>query len=203
MIDFRAMVLDDGVPIEAVAEYLDSLTHDGRREAMQLPRKHQRALYGKALAAPACDLDFFVPPDVDPLTPVHHYGRNTLPLPSAGKSFEKRMCRPQDGSGRLFGYNESPFQPLIGPGFFVVVPTAPNKEWEERGPVVVDYFQVPDAPVSPSWPKVVPNSRGLQMFVYKGTRDFMRRVSSHCSIGAAFKGEKALDHYFTLVRGDV
>ena len=202
MIDFGEMVLDDGVPIEAVAEYLDTLTHDGRRAAMALSRKHQRALYAKALAAPACDLDFFVPPGVGPLRPVHHHGRNTLPLPSKGKGFQKRMCRAGDGSGRIFGYNESPFLPLIGPGFFVVVPTAPNAEWSERGPVVVDYFQVPDAAVAPSWPKVVPNSRGLQMFVYKGTRDFMRRVSAHCSIGAAYKGEKALDHYFSLVRED-
>ena len=32
--------------------------------------------------------------------------------------------------------------------------------------------------------------------------DFMRRVSQHVSIGAAYKGEKKLDHYFVLVRQD-
>ena len=30
----------------------------------------------------------------------------------------------------------------------------------------------------------------------------MRRVSQHVSIGAAYKGEKPLDHYFTLCRED-
>ena len=47
-----------------------------------------------------------------------------------------------------------------------------------------------------------PNSEGLQRFIYMGTRDFMRRVSEHVSIGAAYKGEKPLDHYFTLCRED-
>jgi hypothetical protein len=200
MIDFRAMVLDDGVPIEAIAEYLDKLTPDARREAMVLPRKHQRVLFGKALASPAIDLEHFVPADREPLVPVHHYGRNTLPLPSFGRNFQKRFCRPQDGSQRLFGYNESPFLTTVGPGFYVAVPTAPNAEWVERGPIVVDYFLEPDGPVPATWPKVRPNSRGLQMFVYKGTRDFMRKVSEHCSIGVAYKGEKFLDHYFTLTR---
>jgi hypothetical protein len=50
------------------------------------------------------------------------------------------------------------------------------------------------------WPKVVANNVGLQVLVYNGTRDFMRRVSDHVSIGAAYKGENPLDHYFTLVR---
>ena len=204
MIDFGAMLLDDGVPLEAVAEYLDKLSPAARNEAMRLSRKHQRALYRKALAAPPITLEHFVPADREPLAPVHHVGRNTLPLPSSVKSFEKRFCRPQDGSARLFGYNESPFGPLVGPGFFVAVGTEGNPDanelWVERGPIVIDYFQVPDAAVAPSWPSVRPNSQGLQMFVYKGTRDFMRKVSEHCSIGAAFKGEKALDHYFTLVR---
>ena len=81
-----------------------------------------------------------------------------------------------------------------------LLPTAGNPVFAERGSLVVDYHQVPDGKVPADWPKVVPNSVGLQMFVYKGTRDFMRRVSEGVTIGAAYKGEKALDHYFTLVR---
>ena len=52
------------------------------------------------------------------------------------------------------------------------------------------------------WPRVRSNREGLQRLVYYGTRDFMRRVSQHVSIGAAYKGEKPLDHYFTLCRED-
>jgi len=87
-----------------------------------------------------------------------------------------------------------------GPGYFVAVPTASNPEWRSRGAIVVDYFQVPDGAVASGWPRVVPNTKGLQRFVYDRTRDFMRRVSKHVTIGAAFKVEKALDHYFVLVR---
>ena len=60
----------------------------------------------------------------------------------------------------------------------------------------------PDGPIPSSWPPVKPNSEGLQRFVYAGTRDFMRKVSDHVSIGTAYKGDKALDHYFTLCRED-
>ena len=54
--------------------------------------------------------------------------------------------------------------------------------------------------ISPS--RVVPNDWRLQRFVYHQTRDFMRRVSRHVSIGAAFTRERPLDHYFVLCRRD-
>jgi hypothetical protein len=38
------------------------------------------------------------------------------------------------------------------------------------------------------------------MFVYNNTRDFMRRVSQHVSIGTAYKGDKALGAWFVLCR---
>jgi len=51
---------------------------------------------------------------------------------------------------------------------------------------------------------VVPNSWGLQRLVYYRTRDFMRGVSKHVSIGRAAtedrKGDRWLDFWFTLVR---
>jgi hypothetical protein len=131
---------------------------------------------------------------------VHHKGKNTLPLSGKHKLFEKRFARPNDGSERLFGYNQAPSKKLIGPGYFVALYTRSRAPWIERGPIVVDYFQVPDGDVPAGWPKVIPNSRGLQWFVYNRTRDFMRRVSQHVSIGAAYKDEKPLDHYFVLVR---
>jgi hypothetical protein len=116
--------------------------------------------------------------------------------------FQKRFSRPEDGSDRLFGYNESPFKTTIGPGFFVAIPTAGKPAWEERGAIVIDYFQIPDGPVPSGWPRVIPNTKGLQRFVYHRTRDYMRRVSAHVTIGAAFKEESSLDHYFILCRED-
>jgi len=197
----RELIHDPSGSIETVAAYLDDLLPDERLAATRaLSRNDQRALYRSAEKAAPISLDFFVPSEVAPRVEVIHDGRNTLPLPPSLKLFQKRFCRPDDGSARLFGYNQSPFLGVIGPGFFVAVPTAGREAWQARGAVVIDYFQVPDGPVAAGWPPVVPNTKGLQRFVYNGTRDFMRRVSRHVSIGAAFKGEKALDHYFVLCK---
>jgi hypothetical protein len=191
--------------LDEIASWLDGLDHKARLDAaFALDRAGQRALFERASHA-SIDLDHFVPTRVGPAREVIHHGRNTLPLPASQKLFQKRFARPHadDGVDGLYGYNEAPTRGLIGPGYFVAVPTAGNAEWEPRGAIVVDYFQVPAGGVPESWPKVVPNSQGLQMFVYNKTRDFMRKVSEHVSIGAAYKKEKALGHFFILVREDV
>lgn len=198
---FRDLIHDSSAKMEAISRHLDALSPDERlAETRSLSRDDQRLLYQKAEHAEPITLDHFVPKNLPPLQAVHHDGRNTLPLPAAWKLFQKRFCRPEDNSERLFGYNQSPFLRTVGPGFFVALPTKGRPEWESRGQIVIDYFQVPNGPVDPSWPKVIPNSKGLQTFVYNGTRDYMRLVSKHVSIGAAYKGEKPLDHYFILCR---
>lgn len=195
----KALIHDPAATIGPIAEYLDALDHPQRVEATRgLNRRDQRRLYQLAERGPAVTLDDFVAA-APPRKPVRNYGKNTLPLPGFTR-FEKRFCRPEDGSNRLFGYNEGASRPIIGPGYFVAVPTAGNPEWEKRGAIVVDYFQVPDGPVAEGWPRVKKNSSGLQILVYHRTRDFMRRVSSHVTVGAAYKVEKPLDHYFMLVR---
>ena len=199
--DLKRLIWDDGVAIVDVAAALDRASHDERLVATRaLDRADQRALYRKARASPKVTLSHFVPDDRAPLEPVRHHGRNTLPTPGSLRLFEKRFCKPEAAGTRLYGFNESPFRPLIGPGFFVAVSTDGNPAWAERGGVVVDYFQVPDGPVAAGWPPVIPNTQGLQRYVYNRTRDFMRKVSTHVSIGAAYKVENSLDHYFVLVR---
>ena len=186
--------------IDEIAEYLDGLSQDDRlAQSRTLNRTQQRNLYDLAKASPPLDLDFFVP-TTNPCEEVIHYGRNTLPLPSAIKLFEKRFCRPKDKEDCLYGYNEGKTRPLIGPGYFVAKTSPP--QWQERGAIVIDYFEVPSTAVVPSWPPVKPNSSGLQFFVYNKTRDFMRRVSKHISIGAAYKKENPLGHFFILCRND-
>jgi hypothetical protein len=194
-------IWDAAANIDAIAAYLDRLGPQERlAQTRTLSRADQRRLYEKAASARPLTLDDFTPAGTAARVEVIHDGRNTLPLPGGLKLFQKRFCRPEGGGERLFGYNQSPFLSTIGPGFFVAVPTAGNAAWEPRGAVVIDYFQTPDGPVAEGWPKVVPNTKGLQTFVYNKTRDFMRRVSAHVSIGAAYKVEKALDHYFVLCR---
>jgi len=197
-----ALIDDPRSRIDAIARHLDAV--DARTRADQvlgLDRARQRTLYEKAAHAPALDLGYYVG-DAEPRREVLHDGANTLPLPPPLRRFQKRFSRVAGDAARLFGYNEGPTRQLVGPGYFVTVPTAGRPAWETRGAVVVDYFQVPDGAVPEGWPKVVPNDWRLQRVVYHQTRDFMRRVSNHVSIGAAFKRERPLDHYFVLCRRD-
>jgi hypothetical protein len=193
------LIGDPSTTIEEIGAYLDKLDGDARwREVGALGRSQQRTLYEKAHAQ-AIGLDHFVN-GAKPRSEVIHDGLNTLPVPAPFRRFQKRFCRPDGDGGRLYGYNEGVTRKLIGPGYFVAVATKGRPSWEARGPVVIDYFQVPDGEVADGWPRIVDNDWRLQRFVYHQTRDFMRRVSKHVSIGAAYKRERPLDHYFVLCR---
>jgi hypothetical protein len=202
-VDFFELLAKPGARASEVATCLDAMTHGQRVDLLpRLDRAVQKRLYTLASLSAPVGVEHFVPAEVEARCEVRHLGRNTLPLPRAHTRFEKRFCRAGDGSGRLFGYNEAPSRDLIGPGYFVARPVGDDAVWASRGDVVIDYFEVPDGPVAPTWPAVVSNKQGLQRFVYHGTRDFMRRVSQAVSIGAAYKGERSLGSYFVLVRED-
>jgi hypothetical protein len=187
--------------IAALGAHLDALTAAQRWAALRrLNRTQQRRLYGLAAGNPV-GIDDLVA-GAAPLTEVVHDGLNTLPVPWMLRRFQKRFCRPAGGaSGVLYGYNEGPLRRIIGPGYFIARESG-EPTWIERGAVVVDYFEVPTGPVVASWPPVVRNSKGLQRNVYDHTRDFLRRVSTHVTIGAATKDDVPLDHYFVLCRRD-
>lgn len=196
--------------ITQIAEYLDALA-DGAREheVNALRRKDQARLFEKAADGPPSRLADFVPAHVPDRTAVHHPGRNTVMTFTYFQRFQKRFSRPTRESTELYGYNASNAW-FIHPGYFVGYETdASSKEWQARGGVVIDYHRVPptEGPVPDGWPRVVPNSRGLQRLVYHLTRDFMRRVSKGVSIGRASredpKGDRILDYWFTLCRRDV
>lgn len=199
-------LLAEKASLDAITSHLDALEASEReRESCGLSGREQAALWDLAGGAPQIELEHFVPHARHELEPAHHPGRNTIPSPRYFQRFEKRFCKPRDGSARLFGYNASNAS-FVHPGYFVAYETAGRDEWAARGGVVIDYHLVPDAEVPATWPKIVPNSVGLQRFVYHRTRDFMRRVSSHVSIGRAAKedehGDRELDFWFTLCRRD-
>ncbi len=191
----------EGVRLEEVSALLDGMSHDERYAAVQTCQLAELGrLYALAEAAPPITAEHFVG-DEPPLHPVTHDGWKSLPLPAFGGRFQKVFCRPQPGgTERIFGYNEGGARWLIGPGYFQLVPTAGNAEFEARGAWVVDYFKVPDGPVPASWPWVVPNWVGPQVLVYNGTRDFMRRVSRHVSVGKPWSRLGELPFCFVLVR---
>ncbi|HEX7842280.1 MAG TPA: hypothetical protein VF469_32635 [Kofleriaceae bacterium] len=203
MADLIDLIDDARAGIDAIGAYLDGLDPGPRwHEVRGLDRAHQRTLYEKAAHARPIDLAHFVG-DAGPRQEVIHDGVNTLPLPASWQRFQKRFCRPDPGGAaepRLFGYNEGPSRRLIGPGFFVALPTGDRPQWSARGGIAVDYFQIPDGAVADGWPRIVANDWRLSRFVYHQTRDFLRCVSRDVSIGAAWKRERPLDHYFVLCR---
>lgn len=194
-----SQLIHEETRIEDIAEHLDQLAPTERRQqTLAVDGALQKKLYERAQLSAPLDLDFFVPGDVPDETEVIHYGRNSQP---AFRYFQKRWARPSGRPGQLFGYNEARVRPLVGPGYFVAHPTEADGS-DVRGAVVVDYFMMPDGPVPAGWPAVKPNHRGLQMFIYNKTRDYMRRVSEHVSIGIAYRKEKTVLGYFLLCRDD-
>jgi hypothetical protein len=189
-----------------IAAHLDALEAKEREtQSIALSRREQADLFDRAADAPVITIDHFVTKDTEANVAVRHPGRNTVPVPHHFQLFAKVFARAEEDPRILHGYNDSNAW-FITPGYFVAYETRGNAEWARRGGVVVDYLRVPDGKVPSGWPKVVPNSWGLQRVVYHRTRDFMRRVSSHMSIGRAAeqrdKGDRELDFWFTLCRRD-
>ncbi len=194
-----ALLADRSTSIDDLAAFFDGMDHAGRMAALSRTTKaQQKRMWEIAADAPAITQQHFVPDAVGDVTEVIHHGRNTLPV---FNFFQKRCARAEDGT--IFGYNEGGTRPLIGPGYYVAHSTEGNPTWEERGAWVVDYFMVPDGPTPAGWPTIKRNNQGLQVLVYHKTRDFMRKVSDHVSIGMAFKVENSLNNWFTLCREDV
>jgi hypothetical protein len=188
-VSLTELIADPAPGLTAISSYLDSLDAAARwAQLARLTRADQRALYAKAEGR-AVGLEHFVGA-AGPMAEVIHDGRNTLPLPSRYRLFQKYFCRGDD-PGQVLGYNEGSTRRLIGPGYFVAVPA--------DGSVVFDYDTLP-ATVPPTWPTLVPNTQGLQRFVFPGTRDAIRGVSEHVCVGGVFRGEKPMDHYFVLCR---
>jgi hypothetical protein len=189
-------------PMAEITAALDAMTHPARLAAVRsLSTVDLANLYERAAECEPVTMEHFVPADRPELTEVVHHGLNSLP---AFRTFQKRFCRSTNRRDlrTIYGYNEGITRPLLGPGFFVTHPTEGVEHWEPRGAVVIDYHLEPDGPLSSTWPHFKPNSHGLQHFVYDRTRDFMRRVSEHVSIGSAYKDEDRMDTYFVLCRED-
>lgn len=119
---------------------------------------------------------------------VIHEGQNSLPLFSA---FQKRVVKRGDV---IQGYNHQSMAWLVGPGHFLV------KEAADPLPGAhFSYLSVAnDAP--PEFPPIQPNEGGLSTLVYAHMVDYLRRVSPHAVIGAAWKKGKPTGDYFMLVR---
>jgi hypothetical protein len=132
-------------PIADVAKYLDALAADVRMlEANALPRRDQAQLFDMAADSPPIRVSHFVPDDVPAQKAVHHPGRNTVPVPTYFKHFQKRFMKSAkaEHEGLIGGYNASNAF-FIRPGYFVGYETdgkhlpadkqSMQNEWFARG----------------------------------------------------------------------
>jgi hypothetical protein len=174
-----------------ISDFLDGLSNEERvLAARSLGRSHQRRLWTLVDRFADLDLDYFVPRGTPALTPVRHYGRNSLP---AFQLFEKRFYRTADGT--IAGANFQSISPFTGPGYYVARFVA------DRHEVAVDYNLVPNEKPD-GWPEIRRNEAGVSRFIYGFMIDTMRRVSSHVSIGSAARHGKDMGSWFMLCRED-
>lgn len=191
-----SVLLEPSIDLKRLAEVLDGLGHEGRVHTTRgWGRKRQAELYEVAKGHLPITLDFLVPPSIGPLVEVIHEGKNTLP---AFSHFQKRFVKLEGEVAPLGGYNHQTMSPVTGPGYFVV----DLGTGEHEGELAVDYTRLPKTKPA-SWPEIKSNEGGFGALVYGGMIDYLRAISTHVSIGRAYKKGKAMDAWFTLVRKDV
>jgi hypothetical protein len=176
-----------------IADLLDGMSHDERVTAVRaLGRDSQRRLWHAVNGFGELTLDDFVPRETPLLTPVRHYGRNTL---LAFRLFEKRFYRLGDGAA-VAGANFQTHSWFTGPGYFVATLD------EKRHEVLVDYRRLPTEKPT-GWPEIRANEGGISRFIYGFMVDTMRRVSTHVSIGSAARNGKDIASWFVLCREEL
>lgn len=188
---FRSLLSDHNSQPNAIAAWLDGLAPDTRvSEVRSLRRAELQRLFEVVKNFAPMTLAQLVPERLPPLTPVRHYGRNSLPMFT---HFEKRFYR-LSTPDCVGGANFQSTSWLTGPGYFVVRPAA------NSGELVIDYDVQPEqAPAG--WPEVCSNDNGISRLVYGGgLLDTLRRVSEHVSIGAVAKRGEPVMGYFILCR---
>jgi len=178
--------------LEKAAAALDDMTHQQRIEVITGLGKGPQAALFEETKGRVMTIDDVVPPGTSPLTEVIHHGKNSLPLFTL---FQKRFCRSADApETELWGYNHQAMAAVTGPGYFVC-----HQHGDE---VAIDYTRLPESKPE-SWPDIKPNSAGLSRLVYFNMIDYLRKISTHVSIGRAVKGGKPADNWFLLCREDL
>ncbi|MEL6341979.1 MAG: hypothetical protein AAFV53_02525 [Myxococcota bacterium] len=168
-----------------IAAALDALSHDERVNWMRgLSRRELRALFALAGQSDPLDLSFF---HGEPGVIVRHHGQNSLPVFNA---FEKRLVL-RDGVVQGYNHTARLTTWFAGPGHFIAT--------QDDDGVLFDYRTLPETTPG-DFPPLKPNDQGTATLVYGHMTDRMRRVSAHCTIGAAFKNGKAMNSWFMLVR---
>jgi hypothetical protein len=180
--------------VAALSAQLDALDPKARgAQMMALKARQQAELFEASQRYLPLTLESLVPSGTPAMSGVPHEGKNSLWLFTR---FAKVFYRPEPEQQVLWGYNEGTqlVKTTVGPGYFVCAPHS------EPGELLIDYTRRPGLPL-PGAPKILDNASRLSFFVFNQTKDVLRGVSKHVSIGRAMRRDRWLDNWFVLVRG--
>lgn len=186
--------LEPTVNVERIVELLDGLGHEGRYHTVRTwSKKEMERIFDAVKGHKPVDLDFFCPVS-EPKVEVIHDLHNAMGLPGYT---QKRFCKVPGDDATLAGWNATSTNIFTGPGYF----SATKGTGEYEGELVVDYTKLPKDK-DPRWPPIQENGGLIGGIVYGGMIDYVRGISSHVSIGKAYKGGKPRGFYFAMVRRD-
>lgn len=191
---FSELLSASSTTAASLATWLDGLPADRRlAETLSLGARDQARLFELVAGARRFTLDDLAPATTPPLEGVRHEGRNSL---LAFTRFAKVFAVPDTEALRVserWGFNATSglVTTTVGPGYFVTV--------QQGDEVLVDYTRLPPRPLRGA-PPILPNDARLSRFVYNQTKDVVRGVSAHVSIGRAWRGTRQLDNWFVLCR---
>lgn len=186
----------DDHSIPRIGEALDRMDAKSRLYTTLSATKEDMETLWELVKDQSVDADHFVPSGTEPLKEVIHHGKNSLP---AFTHFQKRFCRADDDSGDVYGYNHGSTEWATGPGYFVAHPAQDEKE--PPSDYLIDYTRIPTKKAE-GWPEIRGNDGLIGGLVYGRMKDYMRKVSTHVSIGKAYKQGKEVGAYFMLCRQD-
>jgi hypothetical protein len=174
-------------PAAEIAAHLDALAPAARvEECMGLPGNLQSTLFELARGHSALDVEAFVG---TPCVTAIYELKNNLPVFNIS---QKRFYRPEEGE--IVGYNHTTglAATFAGPGYFFAVNG-------DDGELVFDYTRLPTLQPD-GWPEIRPNTGLIPGMTYGNMLDYVRQVSAHTVIGAAFRHGKSRNAFFLLTR---
>lgn len=180
-------LVQKGASASDIAQHLDSLAAEERvRQCLALPGKLQPKLFDLAKGQGALDIESFVGATGE--TVIYEL-KNNLPVFNIS---QKRFYKPEEGE--VVGYNHTTgvAARFAGPGYFF----AGNSE---GGELVFDYERLPTLQPE-GWPEIRPNTGLIPGMTYGNMLDYVRSVSAHTVIGAAYRGGKPRNAWFLLTR---
>lgn len=192
--EFSDLISAPGTTPAMLAQHLDALTPEARlAQTLALGASAQARLFDLVEGARRFTLDELAPQTATPLTGVRHEGRNSMLLFTRFAKIFAVPDEPTKAATERWGFNATSalVTTTVGPGYFVTI--------QQGDEVLVDYTRLPPKPLLGA-PAILPNEARLSRFVYNQTKDVVRGVSHHVSIGRAWRGTRRLDNWFVLCR---